>query len=83
MEDMERPGKGRPKYTNHKENESMKRTGVFGKTIVLGIIAACAALALTTQALAQKAQELKDAHKMMSDGWKMYNDGQRSSRARR
>jgi hypothetical protein len=55
----------------------MKRTGVFGKMIVLGIIAACAALAQTTPALAQKAQELKDAHKMMEDGWKMYNDGQR------
>jgi hypothetical protein len=55
----------------------MKRNGVVGKMVVLGIIGAFAVLALTTPALAQKAQELKDAHKMMSDGWKMYNDGQR------
>ena len=55
----------------------MKRNGVFGKMVVLGIIGAFAALALTTPVLAQVAQELKDAHKMMADGWKMYNDGQR------
>jgi hypothetical protein len=55
----------------------MKRNSVFGKMVVLGIIGAFAALALTTPALAQKSQELKDAHKMMADGWKMYNDGQR------
>jgi len=55
----------------------MKRNGVFGKMVVLGIIGAFAVLALATPALAQKAQELKDTHKMMADGWKMYNDGQR------
>ncbi|MCL4503705.1 MAG: hypothetical protein M1438_17900 [Deltaproteobacteria bacterium] len=55
----------------------MKRNGVVGKMVILGILGAFAALALATPALAQKAQELKDAHKMMSDGWKMYNDGQR------
>jgi hypothetical protein len=54
----------------------MKRNGVVGKIVVLGIIAAFAVLALTTPALAQVAQELKDAHKMMSDGWKMFDDGQ-------
>ncbi len=31
----------------------MKRTGVFGKLVVLGIIGAFAALALTTPVLAQ------------------------------
>ena len=55
----------------------MKRNSVLGKMVVLGIIGAFAALALTTPALAQKAQEHKDAHKMMADGWKMYDDGQR------
>ncbi len=52
----------------------MKRSGVLGKTIIIGIIAT---LVLAVPALAQVAQEVKDAHKMMSDGWKMYNDGQR------
>jgi hypothetical protein len=55
----------------------MKSNSVLGKMVILGIIAAFAALALTTPVLAQKSQELKDAHKMMADGWKMYNDGQR------
>jgi len=55
----------------------MKRTSVFGKMVVLGIIAALAVLAMAAPALAQMSQEMKDAHKMMSDGWKMYNDGQR------
>jgi hypothetical protein len=55
----------------------MKRNSVFGKLVVLGIIGAFAALALTTPALAQKSQELKDAAKMMQDGWKQFNDGQR------
>ena len=55
----------------------MKRNGVFGKMVVLGIIGAFAVLALTTPVLAQQAQELKDAHKMMADGWKQFNDGQR------
>ena len=55
----------------------MKRNSVFGKMIVLGIIGAFAALALTTPALAQQAQWMKDAHKMMEDGWKQFNDGQR------
>jgi len=55
----------------------MKRNSVLGKMVVLGIIAAFAALALITPALAQKSQELKDAHKMMADGWKMFDDGQR------
>jgi hypothetical protein len=55
----------------------MGRKRLFGKMVVLGIIAIIAALALATPVLAQVAQELKDAHKMMADGWKMYNDGQR------
>ena len=63
----------------------MKRNSVFGKMVVLGIIGAFAALALTTPALAQKAQELKDAHKMMADGWKhvQRRPAAWSSRARR
>jgi len=52
----------------------MKRTGFFGKMLVLGIIAV---FCLAVPALAQVSQEMKDAHQMMSDGWKMYNEGQR------
>ena len=55
----------------------MKRSRVFGKMVVLGLIGAFAALALTTPVPAQESQGLQDAHQMMADGWKMFNDGQR------
>jgi hypothetical protein len=50
-----RPDQGRPHHKNHEEKNSMKRNGVFGKMVVLGIIGAFAVLALATPALAQKA----------------------------
>jgi hypothetical protein len=54
----------------------MKRKSVLGKMVILGIVAAFAALTLATTALAQDAKVLKESSKMMSDGWKMFEEGQ-------